>query len=145
MAIDTDLFYEAVWDTIAEEATRVLTLVWDGEGPAHSGAVWISKWHDTYFVQSSDYDPSGPFDSLDDALEEEPFTYEGTPKPKLTSSVLDLKQLKKIARKVGTQGKIIRINRQPFILRGKALRSVRAVSSSTSPRDVEKDKPAKTR
>lgn len=41
MAINTDLFYEAVWDIVAEEATTVLTLVWGGGSPGHSGAVWI--------------------------------------------------------------------------------------------------------
>jgi hypothetical protein len=55
---------------------------------------------------------------------------EGTPKPELSSSVLDIRQLKKIARSIGAQGKIVRINRERFMLVGRMLRPVFADCSA---------------
>ncbi len=75
-----------------------------------------------------------PSDSLEEALEEECFTVEGTPKPELSSKVLGMRQLKRIARTVGTDGEIVRINGQRFMLSGKRLRSVAIPVSSRSAR-----------
>lgn len=125
MAIDRDRLYELLWERMTEEATDVLSLGWEGGSAGNSGAVWLKEWHGIYFTQSSDFDPSGPFDSIDEALSEECFNTEGTPNAELCCGVLKLKELRRIAVRVGTEGEIIRINDQPFMLKAGKLRATR--------------------
>ena len=101
---------------ISEEAENVFTLGWDGDFPGGSGAIWITKWNDLYFLASSDYDPEGPFDSLEEVLEDERF-HVGNPQPELTCHVLPLKRVLKIATDLVTEeGDRAFINDKEYVL-----------------------------
>lgn len=55
-------------DLIQDECEVVFTLAWDSSMPGTCGAIWINKWREIYFIDSSDFDRQGPFDTLDQAL-----------------------------------------------------------------------------
>ena len=121
MPIDHTEFFAAVWDIVCNESKVVLTLAWDGNFPGNSGAIWVCRWKGLYFVSSSDYDPEGPFSSLEEALGLECFHIE-TSNPELTSTVLPLSKLQQLARPLlGENGDAIMINGTPFVFRGERL------------------------
>jgi len=117
MGIDPHEFFDAVWEIVNEEAQSVLTMAWDGGFPGNSGAVWINEWKGLYFIASSDYEPSGPYSNLEEALDEECFSVE-TSRPELYSEVVPLKRLKQLAKGlVSEEDGSIRINHERFTLR----------------------------
>jgi hypothetical protein len=124
LAIDRDKLCDAVIDILHDQGNNVFCLGWDGDHPGGSGANNVIEWGGMYFINSSDYDDEGPFDSLDEALQTDCF---GGPtcKPELSSSVLAEAELKEIAlRYVSDEGDEVRINDQRYILRNGALHSV---------------------
>ena len=109
MAIDKDELSDRLWDIIGSEARSMLTLAWDGDGPAHSGFVEIIAWRDMFFMRSSDYEPEGPFDELSEALDLDQFS-NPSPKPALVSKELPLEALLKVALGVIDDGDHVDIN-----------------------------------
>ena len=86
-------------DEIRENGQMVLCLGWDGGMPGMSGGVWVLELNGSYLVSSSDYDPQGPFESLDEALRCECFSVP-TAEAELSSEVLSFDQLYDIAKGV---------------------------------------------
>ena len=120
--VEDDLVCTAAYKAFKELMKSVLTLGWDGYGPGHSGAVFISELAGVYMVTSSDYDPLGPFDSIDEALKCEYFDV-AAPNPELDSKVLPLTQLLAVARRVvdwENEGEIW-INSQKYVVKGTEL------------------------
>jgi hypothetical protein len=118
MAIDRDKLCDAVIDIMHEQGNDVFCLGWDGDYPGGSGANYITKWNGLYFITSSDYDPEGPFDSLEEALESDCFGG-STSQPGLWSTVLSESALKEIAlRYVSEEEDEVCINDERFVLRG---------------------------
>jgi hypothetical protein len=121
MAIDRDKLFDAVIDIVHEQGNSVFCLGWDGNYPGGSGANYITEWNGLYFITSSDYDPEGPFDSLEEALESDCFGGP-TSQPELWSTVLSESELKQIAlRYVSEEGDEVCINDERFVLRNGAL------------------------
>lgn len=69
-----------------------------------SGAIWISELGGIYIVTSSDYDDEGPFESLDEAINQSDQFGVVTANPELDSDVLTLQRLKKISQTSGRLG-----------------------------------------
>jgi len=109
---------------MAQEGETVLTLGWDGrDAPGHYGSVWIKRWRGAYFVTSSEWNPCGPFSTVEQALNEPCFTFEATPNPALTSEYIPMSKLIEIGRNLVSEGGIIVINGNPFELFGGKLYS----------------------
>lgn len=108
-------------DLITNHGTSVVTLGWDGGSAGNSGVNWITEWRGLYFFDSSDHDPEGPFDTLEEALSVEPFNLPGTPSPELSSTLLPLPRLFDIAKQVVIDGERVRINGHWFIRVGDAI------------------------
>ena len=87
--------HEALTDDLCLQGETVLSLRWDGNAPGYSGEVRLSKWNDLFFLLSSDFEPEGPFESLDQALRLECFQVP-VPNPELASPVLPLPALLEI-------------------------------------------------
>lgn len=103
---------------ICERAEPVLSLDWDGGAPGCSGAVWIQRWRGFYFIKSSDYEPEGPFDSVDEALGHDAFSTT-TYRPELNSETLPLKTLLEVGMGlINEEGDEIWINRERYVLTG---------------------------
>ena len=97
------------------EGEIVLSFGWDCGHPGGAGGIWITEYKGKYFLSSSDYDPQGPFCSLEEVLQLSYFR--PTPHPELYSDTVTDEQLKKIARKiVSEEGDVVRINDRLFIL-----------------------------
>src|ERR1700739_3976112 len=65
---------DALANDIDCDGKEVLSLGWDGNAPGCSGVIWVTRWKGFFFCGSSDYDPEGPFESLDEALDVEWFS-----------------------------------------------------------------------
>jgi hypothetical protein len=103
-------------DQISEEAETVFTLGWDGDHPGGSGFIWVTKWNDFFFFGSSDYDDDGPYDSLEETLEDERF-HVGTAEPSITSESLSLPELLRLASDlVSNEGDSVIINDQGYTM-----------------------------
>lgn len=63
-------------ENLGDFTDQVLCLSWDGNAPGNSGALYVGHWMGMYFITSSDYDPSGPYFSVDDVLCQEYFSIE---------------------------------------------------------------------
>lgn len=63
----------------------VVTLTWNGNGPAHSGSAMIRASRSGFFVDD-EADTYGPFETLEEALALDTFHFGGTPWPELTCS-----------------------------------------------------------
>ena len=121
MAIDRDKLCDAVIDIMHQQGNHVFCLGWDSNHPGGSGANYVNEWNGLYFITSSDYDPEGPFSSLEEALDSDCFGGP-TSQPELSSSVLSETELKEIAlRYVSEEGDEVRINDERFVLRNGAL------------------------
>ncbi len=121
MAIDKERLLNSVEEIISLEAKTVLTLGWDGGVmPGTSGAYWVTSWKGLFFLESSDVDPQGPFECLDEVLECEEFSVI-TARPELSSNVLKLKELKEIGLRLVAEGDSIWINETKFVRRGDEL------------------------
>ncbi len=120
--IDTSRVWDAVRDMISDEGRTVLSLAWDGNGPAHSGCHHVVEWRGLYFFQSSDLDAEGPFDSLEEALALECFQVQ-TAHPEITASGIDRAALLRLARDVvGGNGECVLINGARYTLEDGELR-----------------------
>lgn len=95
-------------NNLLDRADQVLCLAWDGDFPGNSGALYVQEAKGMFFISSSDYEPSGPYQSVDEALEEDYFAVE-TANPEL-SGALPLEKLISIARGVCGDGETISIN-----------------------------------
>jgi len=95
-------------NNLFDHANQVLCLAWDGNFPGNSGALYVQESKGMFFITSSDYDPSGPYMSLDEALEKDYFAIE-TANPEISGS-LPLEQLISIARGVCGKDQTVRIN-----------------------------------
>ena len=114
--IDVQRFAELVWPVISEEAITILGLSWDGDFPGNSGALWIQEWRGIFFITSSDYEASGPYESLEEALEDELFSIP-SPHPELNSLQMPLARLLELARnQIAEEGDIIYINSEEYSL-----------------------------
>lgn len=93
-----DTVSECARDVFDECATTrtVLSLGWDSNGPGGSGAVWVQELAGVCMVCSSDYDPEGPFDSIEEALYCDCFCTT-TSRAEVDSDHLDTEQLLEIA------------------------------------------------
>jgi hypothetical protein len=95
-------------DNLEDGFDQVFCLAWDGNFPGNSGALYVQEWRGLYFITSSDYDPSGPYQSLEEALEQDYFMVE-TANPEISGG-LPIEQLISIARGVCGEDDNIRIN-----------------------------------
>lgn len=95
-------------NNLLERADQVLCLAWDGDFPGNSGALYVQEAKGMFFISSSDYEPSGPYQSIDEALEADYFAVE-TANPEL-SGALPLEKLISIARGVCGEDETISIN-----------------------------------
>lgn len=93
---DLDIAHDAIFNAFRNNAVSVMSLGWDGDGIASSGVVWVDQLQDVYIVMSSEYDPQGPFDSIEQALDCECFKVP-TQNPDLVSKSMPLDQSLKIA------------------------------------------------
>ncbi|MFM1769023.1 MAG: hypothetical protein RJA22_1552 [Verrucomicrobiota bacterium] len=108
------------------DAETVFSLCWDSNRPGGSGAIWINEFKGFYFCTSSDYDPEGPFESLDDALACEWF-HTPTPNPEITCQKLPLNELLAIASSlVSEEGEEVYINSERYVLEEDELVRVKA-------------------
>ena len=99
-------------DLISEERKTLLTLSND------DGGNFISEWCGLYFVTSTEYEPEGPFESLDEALSDERFSLE-IPEPEIRSEVVPLPTLKRIGKAVACgEGESVFINGRQYVLVG---------------------------
>src|SRR3984893_4703602 len=88
---------------LQEEANRVLTLGWFGDGPANSGAHQVVEWKAMYFFLGDDgHVEEGPFNSLDDVLAVSELHWPMAFRPELDSTVVPLELLLKIGRDLVT-------------------------------------------
>jgi hypothetical protein len=120
LGIDEDVIEEQIND----EGVIVFRLVWDTNSP-NSGWEWhnILKWNGYYFFVSTDFDPEGPFDSLEEALVLEYFHFPNTPNPEIYSDVLPFKRLEQIARSIDEERQeTIVINGDSYEWHGDSLR-----------------------
>ncbi|MBA4095646.1 MAG: hypothetical protein C0484_02600 [Rhodospirillum sp.] len=78
-----DQLYDALQDSIEDNLECRLSVVWDGEGPAHNGNLGIYEWMGFFFFRSSDHDGHGPFRTIDDALALDYFDVENVPNGEL--------------------------------------------------------------
>lgn len=117
-----DCLYDVASNAFSASAKCILSLGWDGDAPGMSGASWLNCFEEVYVVESSDYAPSGPFSSLEEALREECFR-NVTANPELDSEILPLTKLLAIAREIvdwENDGKI-RINEEMYKVLGDEL------------------------
>lgn len=70
------VLHDYAHDNLGELTDQVLCLSWDGNAPGNSGALYVSHWMGMYFITSSDYEPSGPYFSINDVLRAEYFSIE---------------------------------------------------------------------
>jgi len=103
-----ELLEDWLADNLLDRADQVFCLAWDGNFPGNSGALYVQERHGLYFITSSDYDPSGPYQSLDEALEQDYFMVE-TANPEISGS-LPLEQLISIASGVCGEDETVSIN-----------------------------------
>lgn len=95
-------------DNLLDCADQVLCLAWDGDVSGNSGALYVQEAKGMFFITSSDYDPSGPYQSIDEALEEDYFAVE-TANPEI-SGALPLEKLISIASGVCGEDEKVSIN-----------------------------------
>lgn len=95
-------------DNLLDHAVEVLCLAWDGDFPGNSGALYVQEAQGMFFITSSDYDPSGPYQSIDEALEQDYFAVE-TANPEI-SGALPLEKLISIASGVCGEDETVSIN-----------------------------------
>ena len=95
-------------DNLLDHADQVLCLAWDGDFPGNSGALYVQEAKGMFFITSSDYDPSGPYQSIDEALEQDYFAVE-TANPEI-SGALPLEKLISIASGVCGEDETVSIN-----------------------------------
>jgi hypothetical protein len=94
----------------------VLSLEWDG-GPCGGGGLWVTEWLGLFFMSSSDLDPEGPFETLDDLLKLDWF-HVAAHRPSLTSKSIPLPELLAIALELaGEEGDGILINGARYVLK----------------------------
>ncbi len=94
----------------------VLSLEWDG-GVCGGGGLWVTEWLGLFFMSSSDLDPEGPFETLDELLELDWF-HVAAYRPSLTSKSIPLSELLAIALDlVGEEGDGILINGARYVLK----------------------------
>ena len=103
-----ELLEDWLRDNLLDRADQVLCLAWDGDFPGNSGALYVQEAKGMFFITSSDYDPSGPYQSLDEALEQDYFEVE-TANPEISGS-LPLAQLISIASGVCGEDETVSIN-----------------------------------
>lgn len=94
-----DLLYDAASNSFSCSAKCVLTLGWDGDAPGMSGAIYVNSNGGAYTIESGDDDPSGPFSSLAEALQEECFDV-SMASPEVDSDIFTLPNLLGIARPI---------------------------------------------
>lgn len=70
------VLHDFAHDNLGDFTDQVLCLSWDGNAPGNSGALYVGRWLGMYFITSSDYDPSGPYFSIEEVLSEEHFSIE---------------------------------------------------------------------
>lgn len=95
-------------DNLLDRAVEVLCLAWDGDFSGNSGALYVHEAQGMFFISSSDYDPSGPYQSIDEALEQDYFAVE-TANPEISGALL-LEKLISIARGVCGEDETVSIN-----------------------------------
>ena len=120
---DVDDLSDAMFEIFTTDAEFNLSLGWDGESPGASGGVYLCGYKEgPFIIYSSDFDDIGPFDTLDEALEEECFCTE-TPNPELSCDDLPIEKLLEIARRVigWHEGSEIWINGEKYAVSGDAL------------------------
>ena len=123
MNFDHEAFFDLVWNEIQEEMETVLSVGWDGGYMSgSSGAVWFQRWRGIYVMTSSDMDPEGPFESLDEVLNHE-FICRPIANADIDSTCIPQAQLLELARQmVQDEGDTVEVNGQMFVLAEGALR-----------------------
>lgn len=113
---------DALQDDITN-SDRVLTFGWEPDGFGHAGCVIVHQWKGLFFSYSSDYDPEGPFITLEVCLDEGWFR--PCPNPTLDSQSLPLSMLLILAMHVvSDEGDQVVVNDQKFVLAGDNLRAI---------------------
>ncbi len=116
---------ECSMDYDIEAGKEVLSLIWEGNSPGSSGACWVREWHGFLFCSSMDFEPEGPFDSLDEVWGLEWFDGE-TLDPKLYSSELALEDLLDLGMSfVAKNGDVILVNGVSYVRRSGRLVKMR--------------------
>lgn len=103
-------------DILMPQSETVLTVGWDGGMPGHGGAIWHQCWRGIFYATSSDMDPQGPYDTLDEAMD--CYGSELTESNEVYSDVLPEHELIAfVARHAAPDIYGITINDRPYVLR----------------------------
>lgn len=106
------VLHDFAHDNLGDFTDQVLCLSWDGNAPGNSGALYVGRWLGMYFITSSDYDPSGPYFSIEEVLREEYFSIE-TSRAEVSGS-LPTDTLLRVAEGVGGGNDVVMVNDVPY-------------------------------
>jgi hypothetical protein len=118
---DDELEGDDLVDQIVEEGEVVFRHSWDSGSPgAGAGTEYVYSWNGKFAVWSADFGKSGPYASLDEALEEHNELLMVSPATESIDSAL--LTAKEIARRLYCEedGYVIEINGQPWVYRAEA-------------------------
>lgn len=119
---------DADWDRLCDEvnnlywekANQVLVLTWDATCPlGSSGASYILEWGGVYAFRSTDWPADGPYDSLQQAVDESGSFYCGSTQAGLGGPT---RLVRRLALEVCGEGEVIEINGELWKLRRGKLR-----------------------
>jgi hypothetical protein len=97
---------------ISEQEKTLLTL------SNEYGGNFVTEWQGFFFAKSTEYEASGPYESLDVALSDERFSLE-IPQPEINSDVVPLPKLIEMGKAVaGSEGQAVFINFARYVLSG---------------------------
>lgn len=117
---------ENLHEMICSGGVSVLSLSFDtGRVGTGGGVNWVEEWNGLFFFFSSDLEPEGPFETLDEALAMDVFHWPNPYVSELHSNRVPFKRLIKIARAVVTEnGESIVINNKEYVLSGGTFKAV---------------------
>ena len=121
--LDTALIADCCVEAIQQGGDVGISVGWDGNFPGNSGATYVHGDRElgVYVTTSSDFDPGGPFASLEDLIDE---TFAGPiANPEIWSNSVPEETLLEIARRVAdwqNEGQVY-VNDQLYVCEGKEL------------------------
>lgn len=122
---------EKLRDTLAEEivgiflecSETILCVSWGGEIPGGDGAIYLRAVQGVYVYSGSDYEPWGPYVTLDDAMGQERLRIRLN-EPCIDSDSLPLSLLLTVARDVGGDDESVWVNGVEYTVKNGVCRTV---------------------
>lgn len=105
---------EEEMERICTEGSRVFSVEWDGGAPGFSGGVDVYRWQDKFAVRDPDGFDSGPFATLDEALEANGLLWVNSATVCISCSLLSATQLAERLRCSDEGGFTLEINGQEW-------------------------------